>query len=254
MSFHTPRTERTPAASMERDLAPGTERAPAASTERGAGTDGHAPVAGTSHRGVRRSGREPRTSPPGVPRAGLDLPVGLFGIFALAAGLAFLLAGLLWPQAAEALLRLLLATLAVGFVLVRGHRAMRSVRATERSSSPFDRDVATRRPPAAPHVLRRLTADLSAADDARRARRTAIPRTVRWTVVDEASRRLAEHHGLSLDDPTHHPEIRSLVSEPTWSLIGPRDPRAGPGKRSAGRGGPVPLTQLDRILDDLEGL
>ncbi|MFW6080219.1 MAG: hypothetical protein ACODAE_11405 [Gemmatimonadota bacterium] len=179
--------------------------------------------------------------------------------------IAFLAAGLAWPQAAEGLLRLLLATLAVGFIVARAYEAMQPVRPRADTGSPFEGGVADRPPPEAPHVLRRLTKELAAADDARKARRTPVPRSVRWAVIDELSRRLAERHGLSLDDPADHERIRALVSEPTWSLVGPRgavsDPgtRPRPGTRRGGDGraggrGPVYVSELDRILDDLERL
>jgi len=133
-------------------------------------------------------------------------------------------------------------TLALGFVASRAYRALLPVAAT-RSYSPFDALGAARTTPAAPHTLRKLTAELGAANEARRARHTAIPRPVRWAVIDEAARRLAEHHGLHLHDPDHHARIHALVSEPMWLLIDPGESRE-----------PVPLSQLDVILDDLEKL
>ncbi|HLT90638.1 MAG TPA: hypothetical protein VKZ85_06810 [Woeseiaceae bacterium] len=184
---------------------------------------------------LRRPARPLRRSDP-------DLPIGPLGIATIVVSLAFLLAGILWPQAASALLRLLLVTLALGFVASRAYRALLPVAAT-RSYSPFDALGAARTTPAAPHTLRKLTAELGAANDARRARHTAIPRPVRWAVIDEAARRLAEHHGLHLHDPDHHARIHALVSEPMWLLI-------DPGESSE----PVPLSQLDVILDDLEKL
>jgi len=192
-----------------------------------------------------RIAREPRilrrASHP-LRRSDPDPPIGPLGIATIVVSLAFLLAGILWPQAASALLRLLLVTLALGFVAGRAYRALLPVSAT-RSHSPFDALGLARPAPTAPHALRRLTAELGAADDARRAGRTEIPRPVQWAVIDEAARRLAEDHGLHLHDPDHHARIRALVSEPTWRLIDPG------GSREL-----VPLSRLDVILDDLEKL
>src|SRR5690606_753020 len=192
-----------------------------------------------------RIAREPRIlRRPGHPLRPSDQepPIGPLGVATVVVSLAFLLAGIMWPQAASALLRLLLVTLALGYVAGRAYRALLPVSAT-RSYSPFDAPGAARPAPAAPHALRRLTAELGAANDARRARHTEIPRPVQWALVAEAARRLAEHHGLQLHDPDHHARIRALVSEPTWRLIDPG------GSREI-----VPLSRLDVILDDLEKL
>lgn len=182
-----------------------------------------------------------------------DSPVRTFGVSVMITCLAFLLAGIAWPQAAEALLRLLFVTLAAGFVVARAYEAMVPLRTT-REFSPFDGDTAARTPPATPRVLRDLTAELGAADDDRLAHRTPIPWPVRWTLIEEATRRLADHHGLSLHDPVHHSDIRTLVSEPTWLLIGPRAPAPGPGARPTPDKPTVPLSRLGPILDDLERL
>lgn len=180
--------------------------------------------------------------------------VGPLGVAMIIASLAFLAAGIVWPQAAEVWLRLLLVTLAVGFVAGRAHEALLTVGTRPDFSSPFHGHATTRSPPAAPAALRDLTRELRAADDERRAGRAEIPRSVRWTIIDEASRRLAEHHGLSLDEPAHEASIRELVSGSTWSLIHPSGPAPRPGPRPPGAGQRVPLSQLDRILDDLERL
>lgn len=170
------------------------------------------------------------------------------------ASVAFLAAGITWPQAAEVWFRLLLVALAVGFVAARAYETLQPVSTRPDVSSPFHGHAITRSPTAAPEALRELTRELDAADDERLARRSEIPRSVRWTVIDEASLRLAEHHGLSLDDPAHHPGIRSLVSTPTWSLIHPSDPELRPDARAPVASRRVPLSQLGRILDDLERL
>lgn len=170
------------------------------------------------------------------------------------ASIALLIAGVAWPQAADALLRVLLVTLAVGFVAALVYRAIRPVVTTRDVHSPFGRYVAMRTPAVAPQALRKLTSQLGAAADARSAERTAIPLSTRLTVREEASHRLTERHGLSLGDPTDHPHIRALVSQPTWLLIRPHDLQAPPRTRQTTRSQSVPLSQLGRILDDLEAL
>lgn len=154
----------------------------------------------------------------------------------------FLIAGIAWPQAADMLVRAMLATLAVGYVAARAYEALLPVGPAQRTYSPFDGDVATRTPPAAPYALRELTVILRAADDTHRSRSTAIPWTVRQTVTDDIARRLKEHHGLNIGDADHHARIRSLVSAPTWRLLGRGEAEA------------VPLSELDTILNDLETL
>lgn len=176
--------------------------------------------------------------------------VGPFGVAMIIASVAFLAAGIIWPQAAEVWFRLLLVTLAVGYLLGRAYDALQPVSTRPDFSSPFHGPAVTRNRPAAPAALRELGRELSAADDARRARRIEIPRSVRWTVIDEATRRLAEHHGLSPREPSHHEPIRSVVSEATWSLIRP----LGPGARGSAASRHVPLSQLGHILEDLERL
>lgn len=208
-------------------------------------TSSAAPTARTgatppSRRTARTLERKPAPSPVAVSMA--------------VSSISFLVAGIIWPQAADALLRMLLVTLAVGFVTALAHRVVRPVRATHDVHSPFGRVPAPRAPAVAPHALREFTTELGAAEAARSARRTTIPLLARLTVRREASRRLAQHHGLSLDDTTHHPPIRSLVSEPTWQLIRPGDPRTRPARERTTREHSVPLTELGRILDDLEAL
>lgn len=180
--------------------------------------------------------------------------MGPFGIATILASMVFVAAGIVAPQAAEALLRLLLATLAVGFVAARAYGARLPERMTQHVYSPFD-DHATGPDGAdAPLAIRELATLLRDADDARRARRTPIPRKVRWGLIDEAKRRLAQHQGLSLEDPADQRAIRSLLSESTWSLLAsesgpPAESRAEPARR-----GFIPLSQLHLIIDDLERL
>lgn len=191
-----------------------------------------------SRRAARTSERKPAPSPIAVAMA--------------VSSLGFLVAGIIWPQAADALLRMLLATLAVGFVTALAHRAIRPMSATHDVPSPFGRVAAPRAPAVAPQALRKFTTELSAAEAARSARRNTIPLLARLTVRGEATRRLAQHHGLSLDESAHHPRIRSLVSEPTWQLIRPGDARTRSARDRTARGQSVPLNELGRILDDLE--
>jgi hypothetical protein len=188
-------------------------------------------------------------SPAGAP-AGEDA-VGPFGLFAIVASLTFLAAGIVWPQAAGALLRLLLATLALGYVLGRLYQAVGPVDAARPVGSPFEGDAGAGVPAPVPEGLRRFTAQVAGAGDARLAERRPIPRQVRETVVAEAGRRLAERRGLELERPGDHPAIRALLTEPTWALIRP-DRDAGGEARDARR--PVPLSRLGAILDHLERL
>lgn len=203
--------------------------------------------------------------------------MGPVGIAMIVISLTFLGAGIAWPNAAGALLRVLLATLAVAFVAVRAHGAMLSVRTREKTYSPFDGASAAHLPLLAPEPLRALAIELGSADDARHSQRTGIPWSVRQTVIEEAARRLVEHHGLDLGDTRHHARIRSLVSTRIWLLIDPRDAdaesrvrpdaesrvrpdaesRARPDAGSRARpvaSTAVPVSELATILDDLENL
>jgi len=174
-------------------------------------------------------------------------PITPFGLFVIVASLLFLTAGILWPQAAGALLRLLLATLALGYV-GRAFDALGPIATSAPAGSPFDGDVgaASR----VPEGLRIFTVQLGAVEDPEIAARKPIPRQVREMVVAEARRQLAERRGLRLERPADHPGIRALLSEPTWALIRPE--RTEEEARDDRR--PVPLSRLGAILDDLERL
>lgn len=168
---------------------------------------------------------------------------------------AFLLAAIVWPQAAEALLRVFVATLALGFVVVRVYRAALPSRTVEDFYSPFDASGPTRTTEgAAPEAIRELTGELGAADDGELAQRTAIPWTVRRFIREEASRRLTERHGLRLAERSDHPRVRSLISDATWLLIRPRELEPTAESRHSPNERAVPLSRLDLILDDLERL
>lgn len=178
-----------------------------------------------------------------------------FGIAAIVASLGFVAAGIVMPEAAEALLRLLLAALAVGFVVARSYQARLPERMTQHVYSPFEKR-ADGRATAAPLPVRELAAQVAVADTPRKARRAEIPRTVRWKLIDEASRRLSHHHGLGIGEAADHAAIRSMVSGATWSLLQPEAAaRSGAASDAeSARRGFVTVSQLDLIIDDLERL
>jgi hypothetical protein len=164
---------------------------------------------------------------------------------------AFVIAGLSWPQAADILLRLLVVSLALGWIANRAYRSLQHMQSRERYYSPFDDTLAEGAPPAAPRALRKLLSELRAADRPR-ARRATIPASALRTIRMEAAGRLNEHHGVSLSDPQHHERIRPMVSDAMWHIVRPDGVRLRPD----GAAGPtsVPLTELDRILNELERL
>jgi hypothetical protein len=181
-------------------------------------------------------------------------PIGPFGFAMMAASAAFLALGLAWPQAAGALLRLFLATLAVGFVLARAYEAMRPTRATNDLYSPFDGyDPGHHR--AAPRALHELTRRLRAADDGVAAQRASTPVAVEQTVIDAAAQRLADRYGLTLGDPSDREAIRSRVSDPLWRMVQPTaDAPVGTAPDDIPRSRPLPVSRLASILDELESL
>lgn len=164
--------------------------------------------------------------------------------------LVFLIAAPLWPHAADGLLRLLLATLAIGFVAARASRTIPPF--IRDPYSPFDRESGVHSPPAAPAELRKLVRTLEAAAPGRFGKAGEIPGAVRLILRGEVSRLLAERHGLSLDEPAHHDRIRSLLSESTWLLVRPREALTRPGLPAPSGIGSLPLGHLGHILDDLE--
>lgn len=177
-----------------------------------------------------------------------------FGKIVLGVSAGFLFAGILLPGTAEFLLRLYPLGLAGAFVAVRAWDADLPRRMASDAYSPFTDERATRPPSEAPRTIRHRASVLEAADDPERGRHTPIPVPVKWAVLDEVSHRLAERRGLDLNDPDHHPRVRSLVSEATWRLVRP------PGTDDAAGGArdldvsPVTLDRLPSILDDLERL
>lgn len=184
------------------------------------------------------------------------LPLRALAGWAVAISVGFVVVGVAWPSGADILLRVLLATLVAGFVGALAYRTIRSV-AQPRLRSPFERDQQQSAPAIAPQGLRRLAAELRAANDERSARRVNVPYSAQRAVAREAAWRLAEHHGLQLDDPTHHDLIRQLVGADTWKLISPLGTTTGADPVQRGRTRqrePVRMDQLGRILDDLERL
>jgi len=180
--------------------------------------------------------------------------------------IAFVAAGIAWPQAAGSLLRLMLATVALVYVAGRAWRSLMHVRTDPKQRSPFERIITKRQPPIVPQQVRRLAAQFGGAADARIMQQRPVPWPVRRTLVAEAARRLADHHGLDLDDPVHHARIRSLVTESTQLLIlgagiaapAPArersDEHTPAGARAKESGPDIPLSRLNEILDDLERL
>jgi len=184
-----------------------------------------------------------------------------FGRIVVVASAGFLLAGIVLPGTAEILLRLYFLSLAAAFVATRAYGAAIPRRTTLDAYSPFTDEGVTRPPPEPPPGIRRRAALLRAADHPAQASRARIPVSVKWTLVDEASHRLAERRSLDLDDPDHHARIRSLVSDATWRLVRPLERGEGAGRRGPDRGPgpdpdgpPVTLDRLHSILDDLEKL
>lgn len=173
-----------------------------------------------------------------------------FGSAVATLSVAFLVAGVVWPHLAGRLLQTLVAVIVVSWVAARAYRSDLPESLVTDTYSPFDAHDVDRPPPSHPSAVRKLAHELRAADDGEAAHRFAIPLAARRIVSSEASRRLAERHALSLSDPSDHPRIRSLLSEPAWALIRPESesPRGYPS------GDPVPLIHLDRILEDLESL
>lgn len=185
-------------------------------------------------------------------RSDVEPSLGPVGITVIVTSVAFILAGIAWPQAADALLRTLLAALVLIFLGGRAYLAVLPARMTRRFFSPFDAGADGRPPPAAPEALRKWTRELDEADDHRRARQAGVPAAIRWSVADEASRRLAERHRLDLNDASDHAAIRALVSELTWRLIRPSGAESTP--RADAGSSRVLLSRLGLILDDLEKL
>ena len=165
----------------------------------------------------------------------------------------FVALGLASPQAADLLLRLFFVTVALGYVALHAFRTLLPVTSSERIYSPFDGRLSQSAPAAVPLPLRDIELELEAAESAWGERRRTIPDATVERIRKEVAKRLIQRHALNLHDSTHHPRIRALVSEPTWSLLLSLPYRRA-SSRSAFAPPPVPLAELNRVLDDLEKL
>ncbi|MGH3739339.1 MAG: hypothetical protein ACRDT6_27625 [Micromonosporaceae bacterium] len=168
----------------------------------------------------------------------------------VAACLLAAIVGYAWPRTADTLLRLLPAALATG-LLVLLIRRLTAALPKPSSHSPYDYRAWSRTASPLPRQLTRLTSELTGASS-RQIGTAEIPFSVRSAVRTELRHRLADHHGLVLDDPKHAPRIQAMVHSATWRLGKPRPPVP---ERQRYRPLPaVPLHQLGQILDDLERL
>ena len=173
-----------------------------------------------------------------------------FGAATAALTAVFLLRALAWPHLATPLLQLLVALLSLAWVGARVMRAELPLGLATDTYSPFD----ARRPdatgPPLPEPVDRRARRLRAADEPDSAERFAVPGPECRLIADEATRRLAEHHGLDVRDPSERVRIRGLVGESTWRLL--RDWTDA--RRRVVEAHSIPLARLDAILDDLERL
>jgi hypothetical protein len=195
---------------------------------------------------------------PGAGAHAGEASLGPFALAALFTSVGFLVAGVVVPGAAAALLRGLVVVLALGYVVARAHGAVAATGLAHDRYSPFADEPAGPKARSRSPMIEQLTAELASADRPRKARRTEIPRRVRWRLMDEAERRLADHHGLRLADPRDHARIRTLVGGATWSLLEagltpPGGGRADPGTTGL-RSRAIPVSRVPSILDDLERL
>jgi hypothetical protein len=166
----------------------------------------------------------------------------------------YLAVGVIWPHVAERMLQMLLVTLALAFVGARIYRSSFPELMSQDAYSPFERHGHEAPASTSPTAIRVLARQIAAVDDSGGASRAPIPGAAAQIVSAEASRRLAENHGLSLLDPGDQGRVRELLSEPTWALLEPTLPNPAAGAGSSSIRGAVPLSELARILDDLEKL
>lgn len=174
-----------------------------------------------------------------------------WALVAIAASLGFLVGGLLLPGIAETLLRVFIASLALGWGAARALKAGLPTAVVHDGYSPFDDGLADPSPPAIPDVVRRRARVLVAVDDPDGGALRPIPWEVERSLVQEAARRLEKGHGMMLGNATHAARIRGMVSDATWTLLGRADDgtfRASLSERA------IPLARMDDILDDLERL
>lgn len=159
-------------------------------------------------------------------------------------------AGLIWPHLAGSFLRIFLTIAALALVAASTFRARLPRALASEHYSPFDSGAAVVPSAETLDGVRNLALLLKATNDPEEATRAPIPDAARRILTAQASRRLAEQHGLRLESAADHDRIRGLVSDPTWALVRPR-PERGPASAISN---PVPQARLESILDDLEQL
>lgn len=173
-----------------------------------------------------------------------------FGAAMAALSLAVLTAGLLWPHLALVFFQSLVTALALAYVGARIHRARLPTALASDTYSPFDSGGSGPRRSGSPPGVRRLSTLLQSAADPGTAERALIPPDVRRILVAEASRRLAEHHGVRLDRPDGHERARDVLADATWSLV--RAERTKDARWIEIES--VPMSLLEEVLDDVERL
>ena len=162
----------------------------------------------------------------------------------------FFLLGIVAPNFAATFLRTLVVLLAVGNVGARAYRARLPVTLASDSFSPFDGREPDRPLPETPAAIRGLAGQLEPVDDPQLRSVVPIPKATLRVIAGEATRRLAEHHGLNVDDPDAHGRIQALVAAPTWEVVRPVPKR----RRGERMRDPVTIDRLEEILEDVERL
>jgi len=173
-----------------------------------------------------------------------------FGTAMATLSVGVLTAGLLWPHLALIFLQGLLVALALGYVGARIHRSDLPVALSSDTYSPFAGLAPRPRRATRPPAVDKLTTLLQAVADPKAARRVPIPAEACRILVAEASRRLAEHHGLSPLRSEDRERVRALVSDPTWQLLRTEATRSV-ARDAVGWGS---LAYLENVLDDVERL
>ena len=173
-----------------------------------------------------------------------------FATFAATLAGFFFLLGIIAPNFAATFLRTLIALLTVGYVGARAYRARLPLALASDAFSPFDGREPERPLPETPAAIRGLASQLEPVDDPELRRVVPIPKATLRVIAGEATRRLAEHHGLDVDDDAAHPRIRALVAAPTWEVVRPVPVR----RRGERMRDPVTIDRLEEILEDVERL
>ncbi|GMV05885.1 MAG: hypothetical protein AMXMBFR53_21620 [Gemmatimonadota bacterium] len=152
-----------------------------------------------------------------------------WGVVVVAGSLGCLVGGILWPGFAETLLRVLLASLALGWAAARALGMGLPAATVHDTFSPFEGTLTETAQPPIPDVVERRARPLVAIDDPRGGPDRPIPWPVLQSLAAEARRRLERRR---------------------------RPGPAAPGGTGLGGGEDwtVPLARLDDILDDLEKL